>query len=323
LNIDLSREPIVSKENTMTIETTCPIIGFYNAQLGAPPRSGDLRFDQVTEGGRGISNVYRGKWEPGWIHLASFSLGGQTYVLAYSSAGAIAIYKINDGGRGGSSRVYISGDHTWFENFSHIVPFFQNGQAYMFTYRSNDVRVVIVRINDGGIGASGAAHPSGWDAKWTHIVSFSLAGKVYLLAYRGDTGLVAIERINDDIVTGTTNVYKRAAAWSIGWTHVVPFSLAGKVYLLAYREDTGVVAIDRINDDISTGTTNIYPPAAAWSTGWTHLVPFSLGDQPYILGYRQDTGLVAIDKIKDGGQGTENTFRGSSDAECLPFFFVA
>jgi hypothetical protein len=43
--------------------------------------------------------------------------------------------------------------------------------------------------------------------------------------------------------------------------------------------------------------------SCSWSAGWSSIVPLTLDCQPHILGYKNEDGTVAIDKINAGGEG--------------------
>ena len=61
------------------------------------------------------------------------------------------------------------------------------------------------------------------------------------------------------------------------------------------------MAIDKVNSN-GIGTTEIW--RSHWNTGWTSIVPFTLGGQPYLFEDKGDGTKTAIDKIRPGGTGS-------------------
>jgi hypothetical protein len=90
--------------------------------------------------------------------------------------------------------------------------------------------------------------------------------------------------------------------WSTGWSSFEPFVLGGQQYYLAYKIDSGQVAIDRVRAD---GSGVDSASQATWTTGWSTLMPFVLGGEPHSLAYKVDSGDVSFDRILPGAQGVE------------------
>jgi hypothetical protein len=95
--------------------------------------------------------------------------------------------------------------------------------------------------------------------------------------------------------------------WSKGWTHFMPFALAGQPYYVAYNSMTGTANVDRIN---ATGNGAATQWSGRWGKGWTHLVPFVQGGVQYFLAYHGGTGAVVIDKITGIGNSVSITEAG-------------
>lgn len=55
----------------------------------------------------------------------------------------------------------------------------------------------------------------------------------------------------------------------------------------------------------------------SWSAGWTTIKPFTLDGQPHLLGYKNEDGTVAIDKINAGGEGTTEVWRGTGSSNIV------
>jgi hypothetical protein len=93
--------------------------------------------------------------------------------------------------------------------------------------------------------------------------------------------------------------------WTKGWSTLMPFRLPGQDlrFELAYKKDTGDVAIDRL--DPKTGADILWKDK--WRTGWTHFMPFNIpgDDRVHELVYMAGTGEVAIDRIWKDGKGVD------------------
>ena len=157
------------------------------------------------------------------------------------------------------------------------------------------------------------------DSKATRIGNYDC---VSLMHYPPETGKIAIKPGGCPSVGGATGLSPGDQAalrylyptievwrskWTKDWTALVPFSLKGQAFLLAYKGGTGEVDIDRLNAD-GQGTTTVWE--GKWTKGWTALVPFVLNGKSYLLAYKGGSGTVAIDVIKGGGQGTTTVWEG-------------
>jgi hypothetical protein len=99
--------------------------------------------------------------------------------------------------------------------------------------------------------------------------------------------------------------------WRSGWTSFAPFQLGGQAHVLSYMSSSGRVDIDRFNPD-GKGTVTVWPPdapAAHWNKGWTTILP--LHPSSFILSYRQGNGVLHLDEIDSGGQGTTTRWKGN------------
>ena len=46
-----------------------------------------------------------------------------------------------------------------------------------------------------------------------------------------------------------------------------------------------------------------------WESGWSSIVPFTLGDKPYLLSYKTGDGVVAMDKINAEGMSVTESYK--------------
>ncbi len=137
------------------------------------------------------------------------------------------------------------------------------------------------------------------------FVQVDQSGTRYQLLYKPGTGAAKILALNAD-GTGMTGVW--SGAWTKGWTHFTPFTLAGKAYYFAYKSATGEVDFDRVNAG-GLGVTTI--GEGTWSKGWTHFMPFTLGGQPYYVAYNSLYGGANVDRINAAGNGASTLWSGS------------
>ena len=98
------------------------------------------------------------------------------------------------------------------------------------------------------------------------------------------------------------------STWTKGWTHLTPFTLAGKPHYIAYKSSTGEVDFDRVNPG-GLGVTTI--GQGTWTKGVTNFMPFSLGGQPYYIAYKTTNGVANVDRINAAGNGASNVWSGS------------
>jgi hypothetical protein len=95
--------------------------------------------------------------------------------------------------------------------------------------------------------------------------------------------------------------------WSLGWTHFVPFDLAGVCHLLSYKQQTGAVSIDRLRGDAS-GWDNTM--GSTWGGQWTHLAALRSTAGQHLLLYRQSTGKAELDDVSADGADVTTRWTG-------------
>lgn len=87
--------------------------------------------------------------------------------------------------------------------------------------------------------------------------------------------------------------------WSLGWTHLVPFDLAGVCHMLSYKQATGGVSIDRLRGDAS-GWDNTM--GSTWGGQWTSIAALQSTAGQHLLLYRQSTGNAELDDVSSDGK---------------------
>lgn len=203
---------------------------------------------------------------------------------------------------------------TLVKGFTSIMPFVLNSQQHYLAYKSSDGTAQIGRIHSDGQGNDTiwSTTSQKWTKGWTSFVPFLLGGKPHYLAYKSGSGQVAIDRIRAD-GKGVDTIWPTQGVenWTKGWTSFVPFLLNGKPCYLAYKRGNGEVAIDRIRAD-GKGVDTLWPTQGVetWSKGWSSFVPFVINGAQHYLAYKEGSGTVHIDRIRDGGQGVDNVWQG-------------
>ena len=146
-----------------------------------------------------------------------------------------------------------------------------------------------------------------WTQDWSSLVPFEKDGRIFLFSYKGRPGQSEAGRVSVDAIAdprrGSEMIWNPQSRWTTGWTAIVPFHIGKQPYLLSYKSGTGDVAIDRIDDNVASGMTNVYtaPRNEQWTTGWTSLVPWQFKEGPHILRYKAVTGEVRIDRLSENG----------------------
>ena len=100
--------------------------------------------------------------------------------------------------------------------------------------------------------------------------------------------------------TGVTTTYEDT--WSLGYTHLTPFYLAGgQQHAFVYKSSSGTVRFLRMNSQ-GSGKTGL--ATWNWYGGWTHFAPFSIGGHPYFIAYDSLNGYANIERINPEGSGS-------------------
>ncbi|SBS79211.1 hypothetical protein MHPYR_70132 [uncultured Mycobacterium sp.] len=86
--------------------------------------------------------------------------------------------------------------------------------------------------------------------------------------------------------------------WSLGWTHFVPFDLAGVCHMLSYKQQSGGVSIDRLRADAS-GWDNTM--GSTWGGKWTGITALKSTAGAHLLLYRASTGSAELDDVSADG----------------------
>jgi len=139
------------------------------------------------------------------------------------------------------------------------------------------------------------------------FMGWSQSGERYYLLYKPGGGQTKIVRMNDG-GAGITATWE--GSWSRGWTHFIPYYLAGngQAHAIVYKASTGKVSFNRMNL-WGAGVTNL--KNGTWWAGWTHFEPFTINGEPYFLAYDSVHGYANIDRINATGDGTTTVYQGT------------
>ena len=100
--------------------------------------------------------------------------------------------------------------------------------------------------------------------------------------------------------TGVTTTFEDT--WSPGYTHLIPFYLAGgQQHAFVYKSSSGTVRFLRMN---SQGERQDQSGDVELVGGWTHFAPFSIGGHPYFIAYDSLNGYANIERINPEGSGS-------------------
>jgi endonuclease/exonuclease/phosphatase family metal-dependent hydrolase len=259
----------------------------------------------------GISHALTGgvdrssEWSPDYVGTAitTFDVNGQPYIFALKSDSNQAyITRMDDysdyNEQDPNQSTYGAGwkhvyDGFWDSDYLAVVSFELNGHPYLFGLKSDSNQVDITRINDDpstGWNHSGPYY-SPWDKDYrgTTITSFQLNGEAYIFGQKSTGNQARITRINTDPCTGeldSTDPFEDFGLFPCdsNYSAVVSFELDGHPSLFGHESDSNQVWISRINDDPSTGWTDMYQDY--WDRQYvpTAITSFQLNDHPYILG---------------------------------------
>jgi hypothetical protein len=87
-------------------------------------------------------------------------------------------------------------------------------------------------------------------------------------------------------------------SWSLGWTHFVPFDLAGVCHMLSYKRASGGVSIDRLRSDASGWDTTM---GSTWGGQWTSITALRSSAGQHLLLYRESTGKAELSDVSADG----------------------
>lgn len=123
----------------------------------------------------------------------------------------------------------------------------QSGESYAMLYRPSDGRTQIKHLNPDG------STTNTWTGNlgrgWTHFESYTLGAHAHAIFYKAATGEVRFVRMN---LQGDGITNRGSGSWFTGWSHITPFSRAGRTYLLVYSSLHGFANLERVKPARST-----------------------------------------------------------------------
>ena len=134
----------------------------------------------------------------------------------------------------------------------------------------------------------------GWTySDWTAKV-LTLRGYPQLLFYQQNTGLAFTAAIVSSTQIGGPNLIQQLEPpWDPKWTQLVPLALGDQRFLLWYKQQDGSVWMAPLGN-AGNGLSSVATPVRSldlenkpldWGNGWTHVVPVSSFEEPYVLLY--------------------------------------
>jgi len=124
-------------------------------------------------------------------------------------------------------------------------------------------------------------------------------GRNMMLRYNPANGDM---RINEIHPTGSDNPLRHSAKWDKTWNTLVPFYSAtnGQAHVIRYNFATGDTDFFRV----SIGGTGLTPTGSVRKySGWTDIVPLTLGGKPHAVFYDSRYGWLNVDQVNVTGSG--------------------
>lgn len=229
-------------------------------------------------------------------------------LLAYNQpTGIIQISTINHAGGNNGIPITSNGftpmaDVFESENFTHLVSFYGMGAPYYLLYDAStgDAHIGQVSVNcDTSLLTLGTGK---LPAHLTHLMPFSFEGSPYLMTYNsafegvqfyqlGSDGK-SITKIGDD---------SSGVPLAAGFSSLMPFSVNGSPYFLAYNSTFGTVEFDSFAFVIGQGFVHGQTYTHTWLPGMTHF--FTSPTNAQFICYSATTGGVDFDTISPSGPG--------------------
>jgi hypothetical protein len=90
----------------------------------------------------------------------------------------------------------------WSSEFTHLIPFYLNGEPYLFLYKFSGEASMIDKFLRGGHGTT-TTKTLNWASGWDPIIPITRDGKHYLLSYKYDkSDLTKVKIALDKIQSG-------------------------------------------------------------------------------------------------------------------------
>ena len=202
----------------------------------------------------------------------------------------------------------------WDSDYLAVVSFELNGHPYLFGLKSGWDQAFITKINENPFLCWEVYGP--WSTPWgtnysgATIKSFQLNGEPYIFGQKSNSVWARIARITSPLGFDDLGLFECGSQYSA----VVSFELNGHPYLFGLAPDANQAWISRINDNPSTGWTDVYH--GYWPREYLRgaITSFQLNGHPYIFGLESSNNDQAwITRIND------DPTTGWTDVYCGPW----
>ncbi|KAJ3448465.1 spry domain containing socs box protein [Anaeramoeba flamelloides] len=274
--------------------------------------TGLVQMHKMNENGSVGELVEERYWSSGWTNIRPFQIGDKHYIFEYKTSHGIAeILMVNNNGTIGKTLHKYKWSKGWTTTEFYTI----NGITYLFLLKSDNGIIKIHKMNENGsLGDLVEEHY--WSSGWTNIRLFQKGDQHYIFAYKVNHGIADILMVNNNGTIGKT-LHKHQ--WSKGWTTTEFYTTKMNTYLLLLKKSTGLVKIHIMGKRESLesqkkpidlqkerlkclvgGLIKKYK----WSSEWTNIKPFQVGNKHYNFEYKNNTGRVDILSMhKDGSLG--------------------
>lgn len=263
--------------------------------------------DGDKEGERWIFVDHRGGWRTHYVHLAD-ELGNPRFKPGRKIAMGEILGFTSNSGTGGvhlhySQRKNVSFDAAKLKELAEDGKWgsvLADGEEVHI--RFNGRKIETYRANLDRVNTGDGAVPediSSVNCPAARFVQWYDNGRNMMLRYNPANGNM---RINEIHPTGDDNPLRHNTRWEKTWNTLVPFYSAtnGQAHVFRYNFATGDTDFFRI----SIGGSGLTPTGSVRKySGWTEIVPITLGGRPHTVFYDSRYGWLNVDEINVTGSG--------------------
>jgi len=229
-----------------------------------------------------------------WDLLDVFTLGDEPYLVAYSAQrGIFNFYHVKPDWTLSPPYSVVQTRMTSAVGFTTLKAFTSIRSQYLFGYNAETgtVGVWSVTVRPTSIEARPPLHAANswywqWARGWTRFAFFQLGGANFFLKTNVVKLNVNIDHLQDDPADGSVEVGTHLESQlpdAIAIDLVAPLlSAHGDVHFMTYVAKSGIAKVYRVHGDCR-GWTQV--GAGTTPSGSTHLAPYRIGDDVYVLFY--------------------------------------
>ncbi|KAJ6230961.1 spry domain containing socs box protein [Anaeramoeba flamelloides] len=272
--------------------------------------TGLAKIHKMNENGSLGELVEEHYWSSGWTNIKPFQIGKKHYLFQYKTNHGIAdILMVNNDGTIGENLHRYKWSKGWTTTEFYII----NGITFLFLLKKDNGIIQINKMNENGsLGELVEEHY--WSSGWTNIKPFQKGGQHYLFAYKANHGIADILMVNNNGTIGET-LHKHQ--WSKGWTTTEFYTIKGNTYLFLLKKTNGQVKIHIMGKRESPESKKKGPidlkqarlkclvgdliKKYKWSSEWTNIKPFQVGNKHYNFEYKNNNGRADIMMLNNDG----------------------